>query len=172
MWYAEGCVLTQENRARFIADLQADGFDDSTLKQCAEQRIEWIAAQEGIYQGWPVPDLDSAMEGVYDELVNMYLLGSPSDNYYTDAQIARRMLDSMYTQPDEMNAPYHVMQGVVCDLKVLAERAKDADRAAILQTALKGAQCLASEEFRLVMEGLAENPGYAHRLLGGVGGQF
>jgi hypothetical protein len=80
VWYAKLCELTPENFERFVARLKAEGFDDSTFKQCAEEMIE--RRKNGPIGPVP-PDLATAMEWIVDELLNYTLLGEPDESYYT-----------------------------------------------------------------------------------------
>lgn len=164
VWYAEACRLTPENAALFVNQLRAEGFDDTTLKHCGEERIERIKSREGMYANCPIPDLDTAMAQVVDELMGSYLLGTPGDDYYTNAQIAKRALKTLYSHPRKMNAPYHLLT-YFRELKVLSERAHNAHSAEVLRTAAKAAEYLASDKLRVVLEELAERPGYAFKLI-------
>jgi hypothetical protein len=90
VWYAVEAKLNSVNAARFVTDLRAQGFNDETLRQCAEYRIERIKDEDSVYAGLPVPDVNTAMKQCYHELLNVNLLGLPEDEYYTPAQLVRK----------------------------------------------------------------------------------
>lgn len=157
VWHAGNCDLTSKNYARYVFQLFSEGYDGTTLRQCGEKRVE-------MYPDFN-PDLKTAIERAYDEIC-MTLLGEPGDDYYTDAQIATRVLDSLYSQPDGHNAPCHVLPSVARDLDLLSHRgASNSDQAAVFRLAAEGAKLLGGNHLCAVLESVAESPGYTRQLL-------